>query len=122
MKIIKIILNGHIKSLTENMVNKIDTKGIKKDNIISYISNNVSHKLIIDKDKITLIRENNEFKSIMEFIYNKPSNSIYLLKENNIEINIKLKTTSIKNTENQISIIYEILDSKEKYEYKIEMR
>ena len=104
------------------MANKIDAVGIKKDNTISYISNNISHKLIINEDKITLIRENNEFKSIIEFIYQKISNSYYLLKEQNIEINIKLKTTSINKTEKQIIITYELIESKEKYEYKIEMR
>lgn len=122
MKIIKINIKGHLKSLNDNSITIINTKGIKNNNKISYIQDDISHKIIIEQHKITLIRENNEFKSIIDFIPNIINKSYYLLKENNINLYINIKTNKMNINNNQITIEYEIIDSHELYEYKIEMR
>ena len=122
VKIIKININGHLKLLNDKNINIINTKGIKNNNKISYIVDNISHNITIEQNKIILIRENNKFKNILEFIPNKKNKSYYLLKDNNIELYINVKTNIAKFDNNQLIIEYEILDSHELYEYKIEMR
>ena len=122
MNTIKIQIKGHLKSLNNNGTTIIDTKGIKNKNKISYIQNEISHKLTLENNKIYLIRENKEFKNIFEFELNKKNKCYYLLKENNIEIDINIETQKIENNNNKIIIIYKVLDSNEIYEYKIEMR
>ena len=122
MKIIKININGHLKLLNDKNINIINTKGIKNNNKISYIVDNISHNITIEQNKIILIIENNKFKNILEFIPNKKNKSYYLLKDNNIELYINVKTNIAKFDNNQLIIEYEILDSHELYEYKIEMR
>ena len=122
VKIIKTIINGYLKSLDNNDISEINTKGIKNNNKITYYQDNIIHNIIIEDNKITLIRENEEFKSIIEFIENETKQSYYLLKNNNIAIDLNIKTNKIINNENNITITYEIIDSNESYEYKIETR
>lgn len=122
MNTIKIQIKGHLKSLNNNDTTIIDTKGIKNKNKISYIQDDISHKLTLENNKIYLIRENKEFKNIFEFELNKLNKSYYLLKENNFEIDINIETQKIEQDDNKIIIIYKVLDSNEIYEYKIEMR
>lgn len=122
VKIIKTIINGYLKSLDNNDISEINTKGIKNNNKITYYHDNIIHNIIIEDNKITLIRENEEFKSIIEFIENETKQSYYLLKNNNIAIDLNIKTNKIINNENDLTITYEIIDSNESYEYKIETR
>ena len=122
VKIIKINIKGYLKSLNNNEIKLIETKGVKKNNELSYYHNKINHKLIIDNDKILLTRENEEFKNILEFSKNKTIQSEYILKENNYKVFINIKTLRLEKTTNTITIKYKIIDSNEIYEYKIEMR
>lgn len=80
------------------------------------------HKLNISKEDIILVRENNEFKNTLIFSLNKQTVSNYLLKENNLLIDINIKTKKIEKDNDKITIIYEVMESSETYEYQIEMR
>lgn len=122
MKKIKIKLNGYLKSINENKKQDIDVIALKKDNIIQYQFDNVIHKIKIDKDKVILIRENNEFKNTLEFIKNKKSISYYLLKEKNFIFDINIETKTLDYIDDKINIVYEVIDSQEQYEYVLEMR
>lgn len=115
VKNIKIIINGHINQ------EKINTIGIKDNNKITYMLDNIKHKLVIEKDSIILTRENDEFKNNLIFNINN-STSTYLLKSNNLEVDINIETKLIKHNENNINIIYRNIDSDENYEFNIEMR
>ena len=122
MKEIKIAIKGHLKSINDNEKSVIDVIAIKKDNKIQYILDDVIHKIEIDNNKVTLVRENDEFKNILEFIKGKKNKSYYLLKEKNFCVDINIETIELEYKDNYIEILYEVLDSKERYEYKLEMR
>ena len=57
MFFIKIKVKGHLKNLTDNTEELIETDAIKKANVISYIDNKTKYKILVDSTKITLIRE-----------------------------------------------------------------
>lgn len=122
MKIIKINIKGYIKTKKNNETIIINTKGIKKDNEISYIHDNINHKIIIKDDIITLTRENNEFLSKLEFTKDIDTKSTFLLKEKNAKVIFNIKTIKIENNSNSITIVYKVLETDELYEYKIETR
>lgn len=89
---------------------------------MQYKVDNIMHKLNISKEDIILVRENNEFKNTLIFSLNKQTVSNYLLKENNLLIDINIKTKKIEKDNDKITIIYEVMESSETYEYQIEMR
>lgn len=122
VKIIKINIKGYIKTKKNNETIIINTKGIKKDNEISYIHDNINHKIIIKDDIITLTRENNEFLSKLEFTKDIDTKSTFLLKEKNAKVIFNIKTIKIENNSNSITIVYKVLETDELYEYKIETR
>ena len=122
MKEIKIAIKGHLKSINDNQKSVIDVIAMKKENKIQYILDNVTHKIELKENKIILIRENNEFRSTLEFIKGQKNKSYYLLKEKNFCVDINIKTIELEYKDNFIKIVYEVLDSNEKYEYMLEMR
>lgn len=122
MKEIKIAIKGHLKSINDNQKSVIDVIAMKKENKIQYILDNVTHKIELKENKIILIRENNEFRSTLEFIKGKKNKSYYLLKEKNFCVDINIETIELEYKDNFIKIVYEVLDSNEKYEYMLEMR
>ena len=122
MKEIKIAIKGHLNSINDNQKSVIDVIAMKKENKIQYILDNVTHKIELKENKIILIRENNEFRSTLEFIKGKKNKSYYLLKEKNFCVDINIETIELEYKDNFIKIVYEVLDSNEKYEYMLEMR
>ena len=61
----RIKLKGHLKNITENTIETIDTKAIKNKNSIIYSNDQIKHTVKLNKQKPILIRESNEFNSIM---------------------------------------------------------
>ena len=122
VEIIKINIKGYLKLLDNNKIDIINAKAIKNNNQLSYFHDNIQHKILIDNNKITLTKKNNEFKSIIEFKKNLINPSYYLLKEKQLEININIKTINLIYNKNEIIIVYKVLEADETYEYKIEMR
>ena len=57
----------------------------------------------------------------MIFQLNKKNNINYYIKDNNLYLDIEMKTLTINITNNIIEIEYIILDSNNKYKYYIEM-
>lgn len=122
MKKIKIKIKGYLRSIQNNQNSQINVIGIKNENKIQYILDNVKHKIEIKEDKIVLIRENDEFKNTLEFIKNKESISYYLLKEKKFLVDINIKTKKLEYTNDKIKIVYEVIDSQDEFEYVLEMR
>lgn len=118
---IKIKVNGYLKNITENNKEIINTKGIKSSNIISYIIDNTKHKIIIENNKITLLRENDEFSHGMIFEENKTIQSEYYLKESNYSLEFNILTTKLILDNNKIDITYKILESETIYNYVLEV-
>jgi hypothetical protein len=118
---IKINVKVKLANLTENKEELINTNGIKNSNIISYVNDNIKHKLILDNNKITLLRENNEFSHGILFEENKTNSSEYYLKESKYSIEFNIETIKLILDNNKIDITYKILESENIYNYVLEV-
>ena len=121
MFLIKIKVKTKLINLTENTNDLINTNGIQNSNTISYIDNDIKYKLIIDDNKVTLLRENNEFSHQMIFKENKTYPSEYYLKESKYSIELSIMTTKLNISKNIIDITYKILESETMYNYVLEV-
>lgn len=112
-------VNGYIKNITNNEVINIKEDAVKNHQKIIYDFDKVHNILHIMKDKVILLRENNEFRNELTFIENEDTESIYEIKENNYIINLNLFTNKIVHKKNGIKILYTV-ENNEQYEYNIE--
>lgn len=118
--IIRIKIKGYLKNITEKEEFNFEEKGIKTKDKITFISNDVKYTVKSTNEEVYLLREGKDF--INTFIFNKKnSKSNYLLKENNFDIDMEVKTDYIEIKENYIYIEYEIISTSSKYQLKIEM-
>lgn len=121
MNDIKIRIKGFLKDIDEGTITNIDTFGIKNKNKITYNEETVTNTILQEEDKLILIRENDEFKNILIFDLNKETISEYLLKENDLTIELNIKTNLVEIDDNYIKVRYLVIDSDNEYEYNIEM-
>ena len=121
MNDIKIKVKGYLKDIDEGIITNIDTFGIKNKNKITYNEETVTNTILQEDNKLILIRENNEFKNILIFDLNKETISEYLLKENDLTIELNIKTNLVEIEDNYIKVRYLVIDSDNEYEYNIEM-
>ena len=121
MNYIKIKVKGYLRDIDEGTITNIDTFGIKNKNKITYNEETVTNTILQEDNKLILIRENNEFKNILIFDLNKETISEYLLKENDLTIELNIKTNLIEIEDNHIKVRYLVIDSDNEYEYSIEM-
>lgn len=121
MNDIKIKVKGYLKEIDEGIITNIDTFGIKNKNKITYNEETVTNTILQEDNKIILIRENDEFKNILIFDLNKETISEYLLKENDLTIELNIKTNLVEIEDNYIKVRYLVIDSDNEYEYSIEM-
>lgn len=80
-------------------------EGTKENNKIEYKDDIFTNTIIID-NVITLIRESDEVKHILEFNKNKQTESKYTLKEYNSTLNIIIVTNVIEITKKSLKIEY----------------
>ena len=78
-----------------------------------------SDKIILD-DKVTILRENNEFSHEMIFECNKKYSSEYYLKELKYSLEFTIKTLKLNIEKNKIDITYQIIESDNIYNYVLE--
>lgn len=99
---------------------EFEEKGIKNNNKITFSNDNVKTSIKVNEKDVLLIREGSNF--INTFVFNKSNSSCnYLLKENNYDVDIDIKTIVLDISDNSIYIKYLIIDSECEYEYKLEM-
>ena len=121
MNNIKIKVKGYLKDIDEGIITNIDTFGRKNKNKITYNEETVTNTILQENNKLILIRENNDFKNILIFDLNKETISEYLLKENDLTIELNIKTNLVEIEDNYIKVRYLVIDSDNEYEYSIEM-
>ena len=121
MFFIKIKVKAKLINLTEKKEDLINTNGIKNSNIISYVNDNIKHKIILDNNKVTLLRENDEFSHGIIFEENNTNNSEYYLKESKYSIEFNIQTIKLIIEKNKIDITYKILESENIYNYVLEV-
>ena len=119
--IIKVKIKGFLKNLTEKEEEIINTFGIKKENTISYINNDITYKIIIGNNKVILQRQNNEFSHEIKFEKEKINKSEYYLKELHHSLEFNIETNYINLTQNKIDIEYKIKETENIYNYVIEL-
>lgn len=118
----KLNIKGYLKDITNNEITKINTKAIKVKNKISYYLDQEKYTLkIISPTKLILKRSTKEIDSIIYFEENKILPSDYSLKDNNLSLNIDIRTDKINLNNEFIKISYTVIDSNNNYEYYIEM-
>lgn len=118
----------NIKIKIESIIENIDTKeknvynleGTKENNKLEYKDDIFKNTIIID-DVITLIRESDEVKYVLEFNKYKQTESKYTLKEYNSTLNIIIVTNIIEITKNSLKIEYiqNINDENNNFCYKL---
>ena len=119
--VIRIKINGYLKNELENENFKIDTKGIRTKDKITYQEDDIKNVINIGKEEVILVRENKEFKNVLIFREDKNTITEYLLKENGFVLELHIKTISLVIKDNMIEIVYQVIETDNVYEYKIEM-
>lgn len=117
--IIRKKLTGYIKNITEDTLENISSNAIITKDKITYINNDVKHIIHIKNNELILIRETNEFKNILTFSLNRSILSEYVIKKEDLCLEINIKTLELSITDKIIYIKYLILDSNTIYEYKL---
>ena len=118
----KLNIKGYLKDITNNEITEINTKAIKVKDKISYYLDQEKYTLkIISPTKLILKRSTKEIDSIIYFEENKILPSEYKLKDNNLSLNIDIRTDKINLNNEFIKISYTVIDSNNNYEYYIEM-
>lgn len=118
---IKIKIKSCLRNITQKTALKTDTFGIKNKNKIRYHHDGTIIKLEIRENDIYLARENKEFIHTFNFKLNQETNSEYLIKEYNFNLEVMIITTALSIRNNKIIIKYTIKDTNEKYEYVLDM-
>ncbi len=103
----KIIINSNVfsKNEEERLTN---VKAILKDGKISYKNNGVNVNITLLKNKIILIRENDDMKLTLEFENTKTVTTKYIIKQLGLEVKVKTKTKRLIINNNGFEIEYEL--------------
>ena len=92
----------------------------KENEIITYRENtNLVTRVKLDLKEKILTRENKDYSLKYHLVENKVTENEIEIKELNQKIILKIKTNKFEITENQVTVIYTILDSKEEIKYQI---
>lgn len=94
---------------------KINTLAIITDDVIKYRDNDILVVIKKEQAKILLTRENNEYQLKLEFQNNKKTIGNYLLKDNNIMLELEILTKNLKIDKETIYIVYELYDEIREY-------
>ena len=118
---IKIKVKSSLENMTEKKTEKIETFAIRNKNKIKFYHNETKIDISIDNDKLTLIRENDNFIHKFEFKLNKETKSEYYIKEYSSSIEVNILTTNLLIKDKRIEINYIIKDSNDEYYYILDM-
>lgn len=118
----KINVKSMLHNITENKYFSSEVKGIKINNAIKFIDEDVTVVLELNENKINLKRHSNEYNIYMPLELNKKTKGIYRV--NNLgELNLELEATFINIKDKNIEIEYHmIIENSEiqKFNYKID--
>ena len=88
-------VNGYLKNITENELETINENAIITKNKINYIKDNVKHTILFKEKELILLRETNEFKNILTFSKNRSILCEYIIKNNDLVLEIEVKTLEL---------------------------
>lgn len=121
MTIIRKKIKGYINNITENIIENYEEYAIVTKNKITYNSLGIKHTVYIKDKEVILVRENNDFRNILNFKLNKSILSEYMIKKDDLILEINIKTLLLEVNTNYILIRYLVNDSNIVYEYKLVM-
>lgn len=110
----KIFIKGYFKNYNLNEIINYNNEGFLIGNIITFSNNETNLKLILKNNRISFIKEDNKSKLEHEFILNTKTFSKYILKKDNLSINIPIYTTKVDKKDKSIRIEYDLLDELDK--------
>ncbi len=120
----KIIINSNVFSKNEEE-RLTGVLAILKDGKINYKNNGVNVSITLLKDKIILIRENDDMKLTLEFENNKTLATKYIIKQLGIEVKVETKTKRLIINNNDFEIEYELFmngEFSDSFNYDLEWR
>lgn len=117
-------LKCYIKNIaiSINNVYNLECNLNEKENVLSYVEDNISVILQYKKD-IKITRETKEYKIQMSFKLNEETEGIYVLKENNSCLSLKVFTKNLVVESKKILINYDLQIENEiinDFEYYVE--
>lgn len=118
---LKCLIDYKIINNDENIIKK-DIISKKINNKISYIDDNDSMELIINKDNIIMIKDNTDSEITFNFIKNKKNELEYYIKMFDSYLDGEILTNELIIKENYINIEYELWIQDEymgKFKYEI---
>ena len=87
-----------------------DILGIKKDNTLTFMENDIKFKINIKENDVELIRENNEYK--LKIILSNDAHATYELKNVNVgKLNIDIKLLKLDIKDHSIKAKYKLDDA-----------
>ncbi len=105
----KILIHAILENQTENEQYKIETVGIKRENILQYQEQGIRIILTIEKEKIYMKRIQNESQLECTFDKTLTTEGIYDIKSVNMIFSIKVHTKKLQIQNNQIRIEYDLI-------------
>ncbi len=120
-EIIRKKIKVKIESIEEKTNEEYEVFSIINKNKITYKKDEVKYTLIISENSITLIRESEDFKNILTFKEKRSILSEYIIKSNDMVLEINVETLALKNTSKEIYIEYKIKETDALHKYKITM-
>ena len=103
-EIIRKKIKVKIESIEEKTNEEYEVFSIINKNKITYKKDEVKYTLIISENSITLIRESEDFKNILTFKEKRSILSEYIIKSNDMVLEINVETLALKNTSKEILI------------------
>ncbi len=120
----KIIINSNVFSKNEEE-RLTSVLAILKDGKINYKNNGINVCITLLKDKIILVRENDDMKLTLEFENNKTLTTKYIIKQLGIEVRVETKTKRLIINNNGFEIEYELFmngEFSDSFNYDLEWR
>lgn len=124
-----IFMKCYVNHIIENSDEKQEKSNIPaiyiKDESLKYIFDNNTVVIKIKKDNIIMEKNNEESKIIFDFKTNEKTEGTYLVKKNNLYINMEIMTNKIDKNDNYIYIEYELWLSSEYvgiFKYQIDIK
>ena len=118
----KIIINSNVFSKNEEE-RLTSVLAILKDGIINYKNDDVKVNITLLKDKIILVRENDNMALTLEFEENKTLSTKYVIKDLGVEIKVETKTERLLINNNGFKIKYELFmngEFSDTFNYEVE--
>lgn len=106
-------IETRLKNGDEVLKNK--TLALVTKNMIKYSEDNIFVTIKIIEDLVILIRENNEYQLCLKLKKNNKMIGSYLLKDNNLILDLEILTKDLKIDDNSIYIKYQLNDEDREY-------